>query len=59
VGKPVDATFTVSETVSCAEPLGLKNSYLFGLAAYSETVADITFFEGDAFILGAGVGYRF
>ena len=57
--KREEATFTVSETVSYAEPFGLKHAYLFGLAAYSETVADITFFEGDAFILGAGVGYRF
>jgi hypothetical protein len=54
-----EAAFTVSETVSYTEPFGLKNSYLFGVAAYSETVADIAFFEGNAFILGAGVGYRF
>ncbi len=57
--KREEATFTVSETVSFAEPFGLKHAYLFGVAAYSETVADIAFFEGDAFILGAGVGYRF
>lgn len=57
--KREEAMFTVSETVSFAEPFGFKQSYLFGVAGYSETAADIAFFEGDAFILGVGIGYRF
>jgi len=57
--KREEAAFTLSETVSFAEPFGIDNSYLFGIAAYTKTVADIMFFEGDTFILGAGVGCRF
>ena len=57
--KREEAEFTISETVSFAEPFGLRNSYLFGIAAYSETAADIDFFDSAAYILGAGVGYRF
>ena len=57
--KREEAAFTLSETVSYAAPFGLENSYLFGIAAYTKTVADITFFEGNALILGAGVGCRF
>lgn len=53
------ATFTVSETISFAEPFGFKNSYLFGVAAYSETDADLTFFDNSGFLIGSGVGYRF
>lgn len=57
--KREEAEFTISETVSFAEPFGLKNAYLFGIAGYSETAADIDFFDSAAYILGAGVGYRF
>jgi hypothetical protein len=57
--KREEAEFTISETISFAEPFGLKNSYLFGIAGYSETAADIDFFDSAAYILGAGVGYRF
>jgi hypothetical protein len=57
--KREEAEFTLSETVSFAEPFGLKNAYLFGIAGYSETAADINFFDSAAYILGAGVGCRF
>lgn len=57
--KREEAMFTVSETVSFAEPFGFNNSYLFGIAGYSETAADITFFESETFIVGTGIGYRF
>jgi hypothetical protein len=57
--KREEVTFTVSETISFAEPFGLKNAYLFGLAAYSETDADLTFFDSSDFLAGSGVGYRF
>lgn len=57
--KREEVTFTVSETVTFAEPFGFKHSYLFGVAAYSETDADLTFFDSSGFLAGSGVGYRF
>jgi hypothetical protein len=57
--KREESAFGISEMVSLAEPLGFENWYLIGFAAYSETAANITFFDSSGIVLGSGIGYRF
>lgn len=57
--KREEAGVSIFETISFAEPFGLDNFYLFGIAGYSATDADLTFFDSSSFIVATGVGYRF
>ncbi len=57
--KREEAGVSIFETISFAEPFGLDNFYLFGIAGYSGTDADLTFFDSSSFIVATGVGYRF
>jgi hypothetical protein len=57
--KREEAGVSIFETVSLAEPFGLDNFYLFGIAGYSGTDAELTFFDSSGFAAATGVGYRF
>lgn len=57
--KREETTYGISETVSIAEPFGFENLYLFGVAAYGKTDANITFFYRSSVALGTGIGYKF
>ena len=54
-----ESVYVASETVTFLEPFGVKSTYLFGVVAYSETIANINFFDSSNLILGTGIGYRF
>jgi hypothetical protein len=45
--------------VTFAAPFGYTNWSVFGIAAISETDANIDFFDRSMLFLGSGIGYRF
>lgn len=57
--KREETAYGISETISVAEPFGLKNSFLFGVAACGKTDSKINFFDSSSVALGAGIGYKF
>ncbi len=57
--KREETTYGVLETVAFAAPFGFDNLYLFGVAAYGKTNANITFFDSSTVAFGTGIGYKF
>ena len=57
--KREETTLAIAETVTLNDPFGWTDWYLFGLAAYRRTAADIDFFDSAATLVGSGLGYRF
>jgi len=57
--KRQESTFTISEMISFAEPLGYENWSIFVVAAYSATDSNSTFFDSSGLLSGAGISYKF
>lgn len=57
--KREENAYGVLETIAFAAPFGIDNLYLFGIAAYGKTNANIIFFNSSSVALGGGVGYKF
>ena len=57
--KREETSYGIWEMISLAEPFGLKNWSLFGIAAVRKIDSNITFFDSSLLLLGTGISYRF
>jgi hypothetical protein len=57
--KRQESTYSISEMVSFAEPLGYESWSVFIIAAYGATDSNIRFFDSSILFAGSGIGYEF